>query len=126
VIIIKLAIIVRTDLGMSKGKIAVQVGHASVAAYRKATNCLRKEHTELSESVRERWYNEGQKKIVLKTKDKDSLLEIAANALQLGFNIEYIKDFGLTQVAPDTLTCIAIGPEEDEKIDSITQELSLL
>ena len=33
---------------------------------------------------------------------------------------------GKTVVAPGTKTCVGIGPEEEEKLDSITGELNLL
>jgi peptidyl-tRNA hydrolase len=37
-----------------------------------------------------------------------------------------IHDFGFTQIAPDSLTCIAIGPDVDEKIDIVIKDLKLL
>ena len=53
--IIKLVILVRTDLGMGKGKIAAQVGHASVtASMNKNSQWINK------------WLDMGQPKIVLK------------------------------------------------------------
>ena len=51
---IKLVIIVRMDLGMGKGKIAAQVGHASVTASCKALTWINK------------WLDMGQPKIVLR------------------------------------------------------------
>ncbi len=108
----KLAIVVRKDLGMSCGKIAGQVGHASVMAYKASTN--------------ETWYSEGQKKIVLKTEDGVTLTTIACDAESKNLSVHYVRDFGLTQVEPNTLTCIAIGPDTDEKIDSVVGDLKLL
>ncbi len=113
----KLAIVVRKDLGMSCGKIAGQVGHASVMAYRTITdNALEGGQ----------WYDEGQKKIVLKTANEESLNDIANNAKNKNLSVHYVRDFGLTQIAPNTLTCIAIGPDEDEKINSVVGGLTLL
>ncbi len=108
----KLAIVVRKDLDMSCGKIAGQVGHASVMAYK---DCLNHD-----------WYNEGQKKIVLKVPDLTTLVQIKETALFNKLQIHEVVDFGLTQIAPNTLTCIAIGPDGDEKIDNITKGLKLL
>ena len=54
---IKQVIAVRTDLGMGKGKIAAQVGHACVMG----SEHVRKSHTE--------WWSEwwgGQEKVVVK------------------------------------------------------------
>jgi peptidyl-tRNA hydrolase, PTH2 family len=110
----KLAIIVRKDLDMRTGKIAGQVGHASVAAYR------------MTESdKREKWYDEGQKKIVLKVTNENELRSIAANAISNKLLVREIRDFGLTQIDPNTLTCISIGPDDDNKIDFVIKDLKL-
>jgi PTH2 family peptidyl-tRNA hydrolase len=113
----KLAIVVRKDLGMSCGKIAGQVGHASVMAYRKITDFALEDG---------RWYDEGQKKIVLKVPDLPTLLQIKETAILNKLQVNEVVDFGLTQIEPNTLTCIAIGPDEDEKIDAVVKELKLL
>jgi PTH2 family peptidyl-tRNA hydrolase len=112
----KLAIIIRKDLEMRTGKIAGQVGHASVMAYRMAS----------ATHEGEQWYQEGQKKIILKVYDEEILLKLGGIAILNQLQVNSVRDFGLTQIAPDTLTCIAIGPDEDEKIDAVTKGLSLL
>lgn len=111
----KLAIVVRKDLDMSCGKIAGQVGHASIIAYRYGY-----------EPTMDKWYNEGQKKIVLKVPDLNSLMLLEKTALFNKIDVHEVVDFGLTQIAPNTLTCIVIGPDDDEKIDNITKGLKLL
>ena len=112
----KLAIVVRKDLGMSCGKIAGQVGHACVLA-------CRNNDTDKIEA----WVRDGiQKKIVLKVPDLHSLLEIQMRAMKSGIRDNMVYDLGLTQIEPDTLTCIAIGPDEDDKIDTIVGGLTLL
>ena len=112
----KLAIVVRKDLGMRCGKIAVQVGHASVMAYRMANGTHEGEE----------WYDQGQKKIVLKVKDKKELEYFANQAMLTNIQVNWVCDFGLTQIEPNTFTCIAFGPDTDVKIDGLTQGLSLL
>jgi PTH2 family peptidyl-tRNA hydrolase len=111
----KLAIVVRKDLDMSCGKIAGQVGHASIIAYRYGY-----------EPAIDMWYEEGQKKIILKVSDLNSLIQLEKTALLNKLQVHEVIDFGLTQVDPNTLTCIAIGPDEDEKIDAVIKELKLL
>lgn len=111
----KLAIFVRTDLDMRKGKIAVQVGHASVMAYRNNIP-----------SLSEKWYEEGQKKIVLKVPCEESLKELEQIATEHYIDSYRVFDFGLTQIALNTWTCLAVGPDKDEKINEITKGYSLL
>lgn len=112
----KQAIIIRSDLKMGKGKLAAQAAHASLQGYRLA----------LAKGKRlvERWDAEGQKKIVLKVASESELLALKERAR--GLPCALIRDAGFTQLEPGTVTCIAIGPAEDEKIDAITKDLGLL
>lgn len=110
----KLAIVVRKDLDMRTGKVAGQVGHASVTAYRYATK-----------DIATKWYNEGQKKIILKVANEQELREIGKIAILNDLQVWEVRDFGLTQVEPDTLTCISIGPDDDELIDKVIKSLKL-
>jgi len=110
----KLAIIVRKDLDMRTGKVAGQVGHASVTAYRYATK-----------EIAGKWFNEGQKKIILKVANEQELKDVGKLAIANDLQVWDIHDFGLTQVAPDTLTCIAIGPDTDERLDKVIKDLKL-
>jgi PTH2 family peptidyl-tRNA hydrolase len=119
----KLAVVVRKDLDMRCGKIAVQVGHASVMAYEQSSTII---CSNTRRPVNKEWADGGQKKIVLKVKDGLHLVDIENLAILNGVVVVRVYDFGLTQIAPNTWTCIAIGPDEDEKIDAITKGLSLL
>jgi PTH2 family peptidyl-tRNA hydrolase len=112
---LKLAIVMRTDLGMRKGKLCVQAGHASVEA---------SAHANMDRVTT--WYTNGQHKIVLKVKNDDELLGIAANARAAGLEVFEVHDFGLTQIPENSLTCISIGPAPDEEIDPICGKLPLL
>lgn len=114
---IKQVIAVRTDLGMGKGKIAAQVGHACVLG---AEN-VRKSHPE--------WYKEWwgeQKKIVLKVSGIKELQEVKKGAIELNLPWSEVSDAGYTQLAPGTTTCISIGPAHGNMIDKITRDLKLL
>ncbi len=114
---IKQVIVVRADLGMRKGKIAAQVGHACVLG---AEN-VRKSHPE--------WFSKwwaGQEKIVLKVNSERDLEEVKKNAIDLGLPWAEVTDAGHTQIAPGTFTCISIGPAPEELVDKITSELKLL
>ncbi len=114
---IKQVIAVRTDLGMGRGKIAAQVGHACV---------LGAEHVRKSSPE---WYNvwfKEQKKIVVKVSGIKELDEIKRHAIDLNLPWSEVSDAGHTQLAPGTTTCISIGPAPGAMIDKITGGLKLL
>ena len=114
----KMVILVRKDLDMGKGKIAAQVAHAAVEcalyAYRK------------KREIFDRWYSEGQRKVVLKVSDEGELLRYHTIARAHGLITALIKDAGHTQLPPGTITCLGIGPDEEDRIDQITGGLPLL
>ena len=114
---IKQVIVVRTDLGMGKGKIAAQVGHACVLG---AEN-VRKSHPDWFS----KWWG-GQAKIVLKVNSESELQAIKQDAIEMGLPWAEVTDAGHTQIAPGTFTCLSIGPAPEEQIDKITDELKLL
>jgi PTH2 family peptidyl-tRNA hydrolase len=114
----KLAVAVRRDIEMGKGKIAVQVGHASVTASEET----RKRHPEWWRS----WMDEGQCKVVVKVKSEGELEDLRRDAVALGLVAEMIHDRGLTQVEPGTATCVGIGPGPMEIVDKVTGDLPLL
>ncbi len=111
----KQVIVVREDLNLSRGKLAVQVAHASILGYEI-----------VDERTRERWKIEGQKKIVLKVKNLEELMKIYEKAKKLGLPAAYVKDAGLTEIPPGTITAVVIGPESARKIDKVTGNLPLL
>ena len=112
----KLALVVRTDLGMGRGKIAAQVAHAAVAAVL-ATGRSRDFAA---------WLPEGQPKVVLRVASAEQLVDVARRAHAAGLPVVLIQDAGRTQVAPGTLTCCAVGPADSARIDPVTAELTLL
>jgi PTH2 family peptidyl-tRNA hydrolase len=115
---LKQVIVVRTDIGMGKGKVAAQVAHASLSAVEEA---MRRR----SDWVQE-WKAEGQPKVVLKCSSEDELRDMQKKAGAAGLPSALVEDRGLTQVDPGTVTCLAIGPAPDERVDAITGRLKLL
>lgn len=114
----KQVIVVRTDLNMSKGKLAVQVAHASVLASFESYS----KHP----SWFNNWWNSGQKKIVLRVPGERELLEIYEKATRRGLPVVIVSDAGLTELPPGTVTALAIGPAPDESVDEITGHLKTL
>jgi len=114
----KQVIVVRTDINMSKGKLAVQVAHASVT-------CAFKAYSDRRDWF-EKWWMSGQKKIVLKAVDEKHLLELYEKARILDLPVDIIRDAGLTELTPGTLTAICIGPAPSDLIDKVTGGLKTL
>ncbi len=114
----KQVIVVRSDLGMSKGKTAVQVAHASLMAAERA----RGEH----HSWWKGWLEEGQCKVVVRARSEAELLRIEGEAKAMNLPTGLVQDRGLTEVPPGTYTCLGIGPAPKEVIDRVTGTLPLL
>lgn len=114
----KQVIIVRKDLKMGVGKIAAQVAHASLLAAEKSKKMNKELFIE--------WFNKGQAKIVLKVNTLEELLNIKEKAEELKLPTEIVQDKGLTQLEEGTITCLGIGPADEELIDKVTGNLKLL
>ncbi|MCJ7444361.1 MAG: peptidyl-tRNA hydrolase Pth2 [Methanotrichaceae archaeon] len=111
----KQCIVVRDDLKLSPGKLAVQVAHASILSLEKADK----------KTINE-WKSEGQKKVVLKVSNAKDLLELKNNADRIGLPNAVVADAGLTEILPGTITAIGIGPAPNKMVDKVTGNLELL
>jgi len=114
----KQVIVVRSDLKMGKGKLAVQVAHASVLALDE----VRKSHPEWYRG----WVAGGQAKIAVKVRSLDELMQVKKDVEKAGLPMVVIEDRGLTQLTPGTVTCIGVGPAPSEKLEPVTGGLKLL
>jgi PTH2 family peptidyl-tRNA hydrolase len=113
---VKLAVVVRTDLGMGRGKIAVQAAHAAVAAALAS----------IGGADLAAWLRDGQPKVVLRVSTAEHLQDLVRQAQAGGLPVELVHDAGRTQVPRETLTCCAIGPAASDRIDAVTAGLPLL
>lgn len=111
----KQCIIIRQDLKLSRGKLAVQVAHAAVSAA---------EHADAG--ARRAWKDGGQKKIVLQVNALSEMYELKMDAEAAGLPTALITDAGLTEVPPGTVTALGIGPALSERLDGVTGELQLV
>lgn len=101
-------IIVNKDLSMSAEKIAAQVGHVcTICAVEQVTN---------QNFVK--WYSGSQKKIILQA--HESVLRKLEN--------EYfsIRDIGLTEIEPNSLTAVSLGVMTREQAKPLVKRLQLL
>ncbi|KZX16925.1 peptidyl-tRNA hydrolase [Methanobrevibacter cuticularis] len=111
----KQVMIVRNDLKLSKGKTAAQCCHACLGSYRKAD----------PEKIR-KWSNDGEKKVIVKVNSLEELFEIKEIAKKNNIPNYLVKDAGRTEIPRGTFTCLGLGPDEDEIIDKVTNDLKLL
>ncbi|MFH8080562.1 MAG: peptidyl-tRNA hydrolase Pth2 [Candidatus Aenigmatarchaeota archaeon] len=108
----KQVIVLRKDLKMSKGKAAAQACHAAVHSF------------ELTKKdVREKWKLFGSKKVVLAVNGEEEILKIYEQAKKEKIPSFLVKDAGLTELKPGTITALGLGPVEEEKVDKITGRL---
>ena len=114
----KMVIVVRTDLGMSVGKMIAQACHAAVACSEQAKKTHSKQWA--------RWRDEGAKKVALEAESFEELKELTSKAEQLDIVYVLIQDAGHTEVAPGTTTCLGLGPDQAQRVDKVTGNLPLL
>ena len=114
----KQVIVMRTDLNMSRGKIAVQSAHAAVAGF----ELVKKK----SETWSNEWFKEGQKKVIVTAESKEEILMLKEKAELNDLPTMLIQDKGLTEIPPGTITCLVIGPAPSRYVDKVTRDIPLL
>ncbi|MEN2500235.1 MAG: Peptidyl-tRNA hydrolase protein 2, mitochondrial [Marteilia pararefringens] len=113
----KMALVIRSDLKMSKGKIASQCAHAAIGAFRTAkTNC---------NAALVHW-NQCPTKVVLKCPNLEELRRLEASSAEIGVDSYLVEDDGSTEVPKGSITALAIGPALNKTIDSLVGHLKLL
>lgn len=127
---IKQVIVVRDNIGMSCGKIASQVAHASMSVVLQTAGVKHAKSTavviETTPPMME-WLRGRFTKIVVSGKDKqwDDLLQKLSNQTLIPFSI--ITDEGLTVFnGVPTQTCVAVGPGHMDDINKLTGHFKLL
>lgn len=121
---VKQVIIVRNDIGMSCGKIAVQVAHASIGFLTKPI----RDNIPVDLTEEEiYWIHHSFTKICVCVNSEEKLNKIYDQALNAGIKVSIVIDSGKTEFHGEpTATCIALGPDLISKIDEITGNLELL
>ena len=107
-------IIIRSDLGMSRGKLAAQACHASLGAYKRAKDLKIK-----------KWELEGERKVIVQVDSQEDLFLIYELVKAAGIPSYLVTDAGHTELPPSTVTSLGVGPDDDDTIDKITQDLKL-
>ncbi|KAI5347355.1 PREDICTED: peptidyl-tRNA hydrolase [Prunus dulcis] len=113
----KMVLVVRNDLKMGKGKIAAQCSHATLGLYKKLLHRAPK--------ALNRWEMCAQPKVVVKIESEEDMLVLQEKAKSLKLPTHITIDAGRTQIAPNSMTVMAIlGPVE--VVDDVTGGLKLL
>ncbi|KAH8899506.1 PTH2-domain-containing protein [Thozetella sp. PMI_491] len=122
----KLVLVVRTDLGMTKGKIAAQCGHATLACYKRLLRAAQKDPKSTEAQLLNRWERLGQAKIAVQVKSQEEIMTLMGTARSLGITAEVVADAGRTQIEAGSLTVLGVGPAPKSLVDKVTGGLKLL
>ncbi len=113
----KQMLVMRKDLNCRKGKLIAQGAHASTKALIE----------NLSDYDVRMWLASGMSKIAVSVDSLEELEKVVKKASDAGLITAVICDAGKTEFhGVPTITCAAIGPASNEKIDPITGDLKLL
>lgn len=115
---LKMVLVVRSDVGMSTGKVASQCVHAALGAYRVCQL--------LNPSLLEEWRSMGEKTVALRCSSETEMAQLQLQASTANIATYAVRDAGRTEVAAGCKTVLAIGPQRSDLIDSITGHLRLL
>lgn len=123
-------ILVNKELNMGVGKIAGQVAHVQTIIDNKIKHYADHDKNPLLPALTpdlidalgwyEQWFLGGpQTKIILRAKEKDLLKAIEMGAVE-------VRDKGLTEIAPNSLTAVGFIPQPKSNLVSFTKKFQLL
>ncbi|XP_063995222.1 peptidyl-tRNA hydrolase 2, mitochondrial [Diachasmimorpha longicaudata] len=116
----KMVLVVRSDIAMSRGKIASQCAHAAV-------ECVQRFGSgKIDKKILDTWFFMGQPKIVLRITSEEKLKDLADEVKARGLTAVVIRDAGKTQLQPGTISVLGIGPGPNSVVDELTSHLKLL
>jgi len=114
--------LVRTDLGMSCGKMCSQASHAALGAFLqcKDSNIQQAYHSEFPE-------HPGTK-VCLSVKNLDQLLIAEQKAIEAGLSVFRVVDSGCMNFfnGEPTITALGIGPATKAQVKHITKKFELM
>ena len=112
---------VRSDLGMSPGKIASQAGHAYLCTF---LRCQELDPQLLADYIKDL----PGTKVCLQAENLDALLRAQAEAQSAGIPCSLITDSGCTNFfnGQPIITALGLGPAKKNKIKHITRRFQLL
>lgn len=107
----KAFILLRKDLEMPEGKLAVQVGHAmdQIWSYAYSGDCSDYDTEEFQQ-----WLNSGRRKIILRLKDEADMIKVKQKLKDEGQKVFDVYDFGINFFDGLTYTGLVVFPTDKE------------
>jgi PTH2 family peptidyl-tRNA hydrolase len=132
----KQVIVIRKDLKMRRGKEIAQGAHAATAWMSSVLIEIDREASAMEPGdaavacyrspSEKNWFSTGMTKICCQVNSEEELFELNKAAITAGLKSHLILDEGRTEFGgTPTYTCLAIGPNESDKIDLVTGKLEL-
>ena len=124
---IKQVLVMRHDLKMRRGKQIAQGAHASMSFLCRRLQEAGSVSLDGLTDVQRAWLTGAFAKVCCRVDSEEELMQIHYKAVEAGLEVHLITDSGRTEFhGQPTRTCLAIGPDEADKIDAITGHLQLL
>jgi len=124
---IKQVIVMRHDLKMRRGKQIAQGAHASMSFICRRLQEAGSVSLDGLTDAQRAWLTGVFAKVCCRVDSEEELMQIHDKAVEAGLEVHLITDSGRTEFhGQPTRTCLAIGPDEADKIDAITGHLQLL
>jgi PTH2 family peptidyl-tRNA hydrolase len=114
---LSMALLVRNDLEMTPGKVAVQCAHAAVDCSLQARKII--------PQIFEMWRNTGSRKICLAALDEEDILYWKEKCNEVGLVHSLVRDAGRTEVPSETITVLGVGPAHKTSLDDLFSNLDL-
>ncbi len=124
---IKQVIVMRHDLKMRRGKQIAQGAHAAMSFLCRRLQEAGSVSLDRLTDAQRAWLSGAFAKVCCRVDSEEELMQIHDKAVEAGLEVHLITDSGRTEFhGQPTRTCLAIGPDEADKIDAITGHLPLL
>ncbi len=126
-IYVKQVIVMRHDLKMRRGKQIAQSAHASMSFICRRLQEAVSVSLEDFPDAQRAWLTGSFAKVCCRVNSEEELMEVHDRALEGGLEVHLITDSGKTEFhGQPTRTCLAIGPDDANRIDEVTGRLQLL
>lgn len=124
---VKQVIVMRTDLGMRRGKQIAQGAHAAMAFLAARLRAQGTLSLDALDEAQRAWLSGPFAKVCVRVDSEAELMAVFERARAAGLEVHLITDSGRTEFhGVPTRTCLAVGPDEAERIDAVTGALTLL